>query len=35
MSKRILSLFRKLIRNRAIEQALDDEHQSSLEALTQ
>jgi predicted permease len=35
MSKRILSLFRNLFRKRAIEQALDDELLSSLEALTQ
>ena len=35
MSKRILSLFRNLFRKRAIEQALDDELRSSLEALTQ
>jgi len=33
--KRILSLFRNLFRNREIEQALDDELRSSLEALTQ
>src|SRR5690242_17250227 len=35
MSRRILSLFRNLFRKRAIEQALDDELLSSLEALTQ
>ncbi len=35
MPKRILSLFRNLFRKRAIEQALDDELLSSLEALTQ
>jgi hypothetical protein len=32
---RILSLFRNLFRKRAVEQALDDELRSSLEALTQ
>jgi len=35
MPKRILSLFRNLFRKRPIEQALDDELRSSLEALTQ
>ena len=35
MAKRILSLFRNLFRKRAIEQALDDELRSTLEALTQ
>jgi len=35
MPKRILSLFRNLFRKRTIEQALDDELRSSLEALTQ
>ena len=35
MPKRILSLFRNLFRKRAIEQALDDELRSTLEALTQ
>ena len=35
MAKRILSLFRNLFRKRDIEQALDDELRSSLEALTQ
>ena len=35
MPKRILSLFRNLFRKRAVEQALDDELRSSLEALTQ
>ena len=35
MAKRILSLFRNLFRTRAIEQALDDELRSTLEALTQ
>ena len=35
MPKRIWSLFRNLLRKRAVEQALDDELRSSLEALTQ
>src|SRR5215470_12730964 len=35
MPKRILSLFRNLLRKRAIEQALDDELRSSVEVLTQ
>src|ERR1700733_2421695 len=35
MPKRILSLFRNLFRKRTIEQALDDELRSTLEALTQ
>ena len=35
MPNRILSLFRNLFRKRAIEQALDDELRSSLEALTE
>jgi macrolide transport system ATP-binding/permease protein len=35
MPKRILSLFRNLFRKRAVEQALDDELRSSVEALTQ
>jgi predicted permease len=35
MPKRILSLFRNLFRQREIEQALDEELRSSLEALTQ
>jgi predicted permease len=35
MPKRILSLFRNLIRKRAIERALDDELRSTLEALMQ
>jgi predicted permease len=35
MPKRILSLFRNLFRKSAVEQALDDELRSSLEALTQ
>jgi hypothetical protein len=35
MAKRILSLFRNLLRKRAIEQALNDELRSTLEALTQ
>src|SRR5580700_10510835 len=35
MAKRILSLFRNLFRKRDIEQALDDELRSTLEALTQ
>jgi len=35
MPKRILSLFRNLFRKRDIEQALDDELRSTLEALTQ
>ena len=35
MPKRILSLFRNLFRKRAIEQQLDEELRSSLEALTQ
>jgi predicted permease len=35
MPKRILSLFRNLFRKREIEQALDDELRSTLEALTQ
>jgi predicted permease len=35
MPKRILSLFRNLFRTRAVEQALDDELRSTLEALTQ
>ena len=35
MAKRILSLFRNLFRKRAIEQALDDELRSAVEALTQ
>jgi hypothetical protein len=35
MPKRILSLFRNLFRKRAIEQVLDDELRSSVEALTQ
>jgi hypothetical protein len=35
MAKRILSLFRNLFRKRDMEQALDDEHRSTLEALTQ
>src|ERR1700691_3339442 len=34
MAQRILSLFRNLFRKRAIEQALDDELRSTLEALT-
>ena len=35
MPRRILSLFRNLFRKRDIEQALDDELRSTLEALTQ
>ncbi len=35
MPKRILSLFRNLLRKRAVEQALDDELRSSVEVLTQ
>jgi hypothetical protein len=35
MPKRILSLFRNLFRKRDVEQALDDELGSTLEALTQ
>src|SRR5262249_48878064 len=35
MPKRILSLFRNLFRERAVERALDDELRSSLEILTQ
>ncbi|MGA2047981.1 MAG: ABC transporter permease [Terracidiphilus sp.] len=35
MAKRILSLFRNLFRKSEVEQALDDELRSSLEALTQ
>ncbi|HEV2351788.1 MAG TPA: ABC transporter permease [Terriglobia bacterium] len=35
MSKRIVSLFRNLLRKRAFEQALEDELQSSVEVLTQ
>jgi putative ABC transport system permease protein len=35
MPKRILSLFRNLFRRRAVEQSLDDELRSSVEALTQ
>ena len=35
MAKRILSLFRNLFRKRDIEQALDDELRSTLDALTQ
>jgi hypothetical protein len=35
MPKRILSLFRNLFRKREIEQALDDELRSTLEALIQ
>ena len=35
MPKRILSLFWNLFRKRDIEQALDDELRSALEALTQ
>jgi predicted permease len=35
MPKRILSLFRNIFRKRAVEQALDDELRSALEALTQ
>jgi hypothetical protein len=35
MPKRILSLFRNLFRKRDVEQALDDELRSTLEALTQ
>ena len=35
MPKRILSLFRNLFRKPAVEQALDEELRSTLEALTQ
>src|SRR6266513_3163722 len=35
MLKRILSLFRNLLRKRAVEQALDDELRSSVEVLAQ
>src|SRR5215472_10155340 len=35
MARRVLSLFRNLLRKRAVEQALDDELQSSVEILAQ
>jgi hypothetical protein len=35
MPKRILNLFRNLVRQRAVERALDDELRSSVEVLTQ
>jgi hypothetical protein len=35
MPKRILSLFRNLFREQAVERALDDELRSSVEILTQ
>jgi hypothetical protein len=35
MPKRIMSLFRNLFRKPAVEQALDEELRSTLEALTQ
>jgi len=35
MPSRIISLFRNLLRRRTVEQALDDELQSSVELLTE
>jgi len=35
MARRMLNLFRNLLRERAVEQALDDELQSSVEILAQ